>query len=94
MRAIRTIIHVWLLSQLFQEGSWWKSAQIEDNLMRNWKFAVFETDFLPNQIVFEKSAVIKPYDSGKSVWYWILSNFWPGISVVFDPSNATFYRVT
>ena len=63
MRAIRTIIHVWLLSQLFQLGSWRELSQIDDNLMRNWKFAVFEIDFLLNQIVFEKSAVIKPYET-------------------------------
>ena len=75
MRAIRTIIHVWLLSQLFQLGSWRELSQIYDNLMRNWKFAVFETDFLPNQIVFGKSAWATPDDSGKYVWHCILSNF-------------------
>ena len=94
MRAIRAIIRTHWFCVFLQEGSWRKLAQLEENLMRIWKFAVFETDFLPNQIVFAKSAVIKPYDHGKSVWYWILSNFWPAISVEMDRPKATLDRVT
>ena len=46
-----------------------------------WKFAMFETDFLPNQIVFAKSVWKAPSNNGKSGCHWIFSNFWPGISV-------------
>ena len=90
VRSVQLFTTHWFVS-IFQLGSWRKLAQIEENLMRIWKFAVFGTDFLINQTVFGKSASSTPDDSGKSVWHCILSNFWPRITVFLAPSNATFW---
>ena len=62
MRAIRTIIQDPLILCVSTGGpgeDWLKLMNTSGRII---KFAMFETDFLPNQIVFAKSATARAYN--------------------------------
>ena len=54
MRAIRTIIRVWLLSQLFQLGSWRELSQIDGHLMSFLQIRYVWARFSPQPNRFRK----------------------------------------
>ena len=91
MRAIRTIIHVWLLSQLFQLGSWRELSQIDEHLMNNLKVRCVCVSFSPQPGQVHKIPSVQAKFSVISLWHVIFSDFDRRIKKLLSPSIQRFF---